>query len=171
MSASLRFAVQTAFVYVCWLGMMAVHESGHVAHAWLSGGQVERVLLPWFGFSRTDLLHNPHPLFVAWGGALWGSMIPPGLFALAATFRFRLVRWIQFFAGFCLIANGAYLAGGSLIGAGDAGDLMRHGVPRWTLVATGIPGVVAGLFLWHRLGLPKPADQPAADVADEEPTR
>ena len=146
-------AVQVVYVYVCWLAMMATHEMGHVLHAWLWDGQVERVVVPWFDFSRTDLSYNPHPLFVAWGGALWGSLIPLVLLALAQASRNRLARWVQFLAGFCLIANGTYLAAGSVIGAGDAGDLMRYGAPRWQLVVPGVLAAALGLYLWHRLGL------------------
>ena len=56
--------------------MMAVHEFGHVLHAWASGGVVAQVSLPLLSFSKTDLSQNPHPLFVAWGGAIWGCIIP-----------------------------------------------------------------------------------------------
>ena len=35
---------------------------------------------------------------------------------------------------------------------GDAGDLLRYGAPRWTLIAFGLVCVPAGLFLWHGLG-------------------
>ncbi|MEZ6190206.1 MAG: hypothetical protein R3C45_02840 [Phycisphaerales bacterium] len=38
-----------------WLGMMVIHEAGHVLGAWTSGGVVSRVNLPLFGFSSTDL--------------------------------------------------------------------------------------------------------------------
>ena len=37
-------------------------------------------------------------------------------------------------------------------GVGDAGDLLRHGAPRWTLIAFGLACVPCGLFLWHGLG-------------------
>ena len=161
--------IRVAFLYVCWLAMMAVHEAGHVLHAWLSGGRVERVLLPWFGFSRTDLSHNPHPLFVAWGGAVWGSLIPLVLLAAAAALRFRFVRWVQFFAGFCLIANGTYLAAGSFIAAGDAGDLMRHGAPQWSLIAVGVLAASAGLLFWHWLGLPQMPQPVATDASNDDP--
>jgi hypothetical protein len=59
-----------------WLGMMLIHEFGHVLFAWLSGGAVARVVLAPLEFSRTDLQKNPHPLFVACGGALVGSVLP-----------------------------------------------------------------------------------------------
>jgi hypothetical protein len=54
-------------LWLSWLGMMAVHELGHVLHAWLSGAVVARVVLGPFEMSRTDLWRNPHPLFVAAG--------------------------------------------------------------------------------------------------------
>ena len=53
-------------VLLSWLGMMAVHEFGHVLGAWITGGRVERVVLHPLRFSRTDLAHNPSPMFVVW---------------------------------------------------------------------------------------------------------
>ncbi|MGD8452292.1 MAG: hypothetical protein PVJ57_10780 [Phycisphaerae bacterium] len=153
MSGFWRILLRIVFVYACWLGMMATHEAGHVLHAYAAGGRVARVIVPWVGFSRTDLAENPHPHFVAWGGAVWGCLIPLGLLAVAAALRFRRVAWVQFFAGFCLVANGTYLATGSAIDAGDCDDLMRCGTPRWLLVAVGTPLAASGLYLWHRLGL------------------
>ena len=38
-----------------WLGMQAVHESGHALGALLSGGRVARVVLHPLTISRTDL--------------------------------------------------------------------------------------------------------------------
>ncbi|MDG2389927.1 MAG: hypothetical protein P8M30_11460 [Planctomycetaceae bacterium] len=29
---------------ICWLGMMLVHEVGHVLGAWLTGGVVQKVV-------------------------------------------------------------------------------------------------------------------------------
>jgi hypothetical protein len=61
--------------------------------------------------------------------------------------------WLAtFFAGFCLIANGAYLAIGLLDGIGDAGDLVANGAPAWSLIAFGAVTIPAGLWLWHGLG-------------------
>jgi hypothetical protein len=139
-------------LYPCWLGMMAVHEAGHVMHAWASGGRVSAVRVPLAGFSITKLSSNPRPAFVAWGGPVWGSILPLAAWAVFRAFRWRGLRGAQFFAGFCLIANGAYLGAGALNRAGDAGDLQRHGSPAWVLIAFGAIAIIGGLFLWHRLG-------------------
>ena len=34
----------------------------------------------------------------------------------------------------------------------DAGDLLRYGAPRWSLIAFGLACVPCGLYLWHGLG-------------------
>jgi hypothetical protein len=139
-------------ILLSWLAMMVVHEVGHVLHAWMSGGTVAQVTLHPLDFSRTELASNPHPLFVAWGGAVWGSVIPLLLLLLAC--RLRWTWWYvgAFFAGFCLITNGAYIGAGSLMGAGDAGDLLRHGSPQWLLIVFGLSVFALGLRLWHGLG-------------------
>jgi hypothetical protein len=49
-----------------------------------------------------------------------------------------------------LIANGAYVAVGTIDGIGDAGQMLQHGSPRWLLVAWGATAAAAGLWLWHR---------------------
>lgn len=135
-----------------WLAMMAVHEFGHVFHAWLSGGQVARVILDPLTFSRTDFAHNPRPLFVAWGGPIWGCVIPVLLWAGVHLALRRYGYLVRFLAGFCLIANGAYIAGGVLLEAGDAADMLRHGSPWWVLVLFGLPAMALGLWHWHGLG-------------------
>lgn len=139
-------------IYAAWLAMMALHESGHVLHAWLSGATVENVVLPLLGFSRTDLANNTHPGFVAWGGAVWGSMLPLAILAAARVVKWRYRHVPRFFAGFSLIANGAYLGVGWLLTDGDAADLVRLGAPTWALIAFGGTAVAFGLLLWHGLG-------------------
>jgi hypothetical protein len=59
---------------------------------------------------------------------------------------------LRFFAGFCLIANGAYIGVGSFEGAGDAGDLVRHGAALWQLWTFGLVTAPLGLLLWHKQG-------------------
>ncbi len=150
--------VQTVLIFstlaISWLGMMVVHEFGHVLFGWLGGGSVARVVLSPLEFSRTEMQKNPRPLFEAWGGALVGSILP--LMIAGVWRRFRWPAWyvFQFFAGLCLITNGIYLAVVSFIpNAADPGDLMRNGSPQWILVGFGIISFPLGLFLWNRLGM------------------
>src|ERR1700752_5121078 len=103
--------------------MQAVHEFGHVLGAWLTGGRVERVVLHPLTISRTDLAENPQPLIVAWAGPLIGVAFPVVAWGLVAMARMPGKRLLQFFAGFCLIANGLYIGVGSFNGIGDCGDL------------------------------------------------
>jgi hypothetical protein len=137
-------------LYATWLGMLCLHELGHVLHAWASGGGVASLSVPLLGFSQTIVHPNPHERFVAWGGPLWGCLIPLIAFAIARFTRRRVPEPLRFFAGFCLIANGAYLGLGWTFRAGDAGDLLRLGTPRWLLIAFGLVATAAGLALWHR---------------------
>jgi hypothetical protein len=97
---------------------------------------------------------------VAWGGPLGGVLIPLAILFLS---RFTLpgaARAAAVFAGFCLVANGAYIGLGPFMTAGDGHDLLRHGAPRWTLLLFGGTALSAGLYLWHRAGV-RPATAPA----------
>src|SRR5438067_8074063 len=137
LSQALRTIVVPVYLYACWLGMMAVHELGHVLHAWISGGIVAAVRVPLVGFSITVLSSNPHPHFVAWGGAIWGCILPVAAWTAWRVGRRPGLRAVQFFAGFCLLANGAYLGVGWTMRSGDAADLVRYGTPVWVLVGFG----------------------------------
>ena len=64
----------------------------------------------------------------------------PGAFAL------------RFFAGFCLIANGAYIAFGSIDRVGDCGEMLRHGSRTWQLSLFGALAIPTGFWLWHGQG-------------------
>jgi hypothetical protein len=135
-----------------WLGMQAVHELGHVLGAWATGGTVARVVLHPLTISRTDLDSNPRALVVVWAGPVFGVLVPLVLWGLAEGLRLRGAFVWRFFAGFCLIANGMYIAVGSFDGVGDCGEMLRHGSPPWTLWLFGGMAVPAGLWLWHRQG-------------------
>ncbi len=130
-----------------WLGMMIVHELGHVLAAWMSGERVLKVVLHPLVISRTDTSHEKHPLLVIWGGAVLGSLIPVCVWVLVKTCRLRFVYVFQFFAGFSLIANGCYLGVGSFFHVGDAGDLTRYGCPRWLMLLFGLVCMPICLFL------------------------
>lgn len=135
-----------------WLAMMVVHEFGHVLNAWFSGGRVTHVVLHPLAISRTDLGENPHPLFVAWGGVVWGAALPLVLWLIAKKMWKRCAFLFKFFAGFCLIANGAYVGSAIVMPVGDSEDLLRLGAPVWMLVGFGALAVVGGLTLWNGLG-------------------
>ena len=154
-------------LYASWLGMMAVHELGHVLHAWVSGATVLAVRIPLLGFSITELGMNPRPHFVAWGGVVWGCALPLAVWALFVTRRWRGWRLLQFFTGFCLVANGAYLGAGWVDDAGDAGDLLAYGAPVWVRLAVGVVAAAAGLYLWHGLEVVPAAGAAPADPASE----
>ena len=89
---------------------------------------------------------------VAWGGPAVGVMLPLGLLLAAKVGKAKWSYLLQFFAGFCLIANGAYLGGGSFGRIGDAGDMLRHGCPLWPLWLFGAACLPLGLYLWNGLG-------------------
>jgi hypothetical protein len=135
-----------------WLGMQAVHESGHLLGAWLTGGRVSRVVLHPFTISRTDLTHNPNPLAVVWAGPVIGVAIPLLLWAIAAAARLPGAFVLRFFAGFCLLANGLYIGVGSFDRVGDCGEMLRHGSTAWQLWLFGALTAPVGLWLWHRQG-------------------
>jgi hypothetical protein len=139
-------------VLASWLGMQAVHECGHVLGAWLTGGRVARVVLHPLTISRTDLGHNPAPLVVVWSGPVFGALLPLVLWLVAAGTGLPGAFVLRFFAGFCLIANGTYIAGGSFDRIGDCGEMLRHGSALWQLWLFGAVTVPAGLWLWHRQG-------------------
>jgi len=140
-----------SLLLLSWLGMMTVHELGHVFGALMTGGQIERVVLHPLKFSRTDVRPNPSPHLVAWLGPIIGIVLPAIAAALAHYFRFTKAYLLKFFAGFCLIANGVYLGIGSFEAIGDAGDLLSHGTPQYVLVCFCIITVGAGFWLWHHI--------------------
>lgn len=140
-----------------WFAMQGLHELGHVLHAVVSGGTVKAVHVRLLGFSETVLHEDPHPHFVAWGGVVWGSLLPLVPLLVARAFCRRAVPAGLFFAGFCLVGNGAYLAGGTFVRAGDTFVMLLRGSPAWLLVLTGSLLVAARLGLWHRLGVVRPS--------------
>jgi hypothetical protein len=142
----------TTFVPLCWLMMQAVHELGHVAAALTTGGTVTKIFLNPITISRTDTSGSSHPLLVVWAGPAFGVALP---LALLAAFKAVKLKWdylVQFFAGTCLIANGAYIGLGSFQRIGDAGDLIRQRSPIWSLWLFGMVAVPLGLWLWNGLG-------------------
>lgn len=132
--------------------MQLVHESGHVLGALATGGRVTHVELKPWTISRTDVEPNPHPLVERWSGPIIGSMLPLAGWGIASMLRQSWAYLLRFFAGFCLIANGAYLGVGAFWPVGDAADILRVEPSRWPLVVFGTAAAAGGFALWHRLG-------------------
>jgi hypothetical protein len=139
-------------IVASWLGMQVVHECGHVLGAWCTGGEVGRVVLHPLTISRTDLATNPHPLLVVWAGPTFGVLCPLALWGAARASQIPGSFALRFFAGFCLIANGAYIAFGSIDRIGDCGEMLRHGSQIWQLWLFGALSIPTGFWLWHRQG-------------------
>ena len=135
------------------LGMMVVHEFGHVLGAWLAGVKVTKVVLHPLKLSRTDVAVWPRPAMVVWGGFVWGCGFPLVAFGIVKLLRWLGVYLLRFFAGMCLVINGAYLGAGWLGGqTNDSIELVDSGVPRLLLTALGAVMLGAGLWLWHGQG-------------------
>ena len=143
-----RWTFILLFLTVCWFGMQAVHELGHILAAWSSGAMVlQVVVLP---ISWTNVSNVEYPLFVYGAGATFGTILPLLLWLLARYLRWKSAYLFRFFAGFCLVANGTYIGFDfSTTGPSDAGLLIEHGAHRLVLVLFGVLCVSGGLFLWH----------------------
>ncbi|HWE96938.1 MAG TPA: hypothetical protein VG269_23455, partial [Tepidisphaeraceae bacterium] len=63
-----------SILWLSWLTMMLVHESGHVIGALCTGGRVRRVVWHPAVISRTDVQPNPHPIIEVWAGPVIGSL-------------------------------------------------------------------------------------------------
>ena len=124
--------------------MMAVHELGHVVATYATGGTVIKVDLEPLSISHTEYGELPHPGIVVWSGPIIGSLLP--LVVVPAG------KVGQFFAGFCLVANGAYIGLGSFAGIGDCALMLLTGTPKWGMWIFGLVAFPSGLYLWHRLG-------------------
>jgi hypothetical protein len=140
-------ALLVSTLLLSWLLMQAVHEFGHMAAARASGGRAVREVLHPLAISRTDVQPNPNPLIVVWGGPLLGIMLPLIAYCLLAALHLP-GGFLRFFAGFCLIANGAYIGFGSFQRIGDCNEMLRYGSSIWTLWLFGLIVIPFGLLLW-----------------------
>ncbi len=148
---NLRFVLLIlGLIPLSWLLMQASHEFGHVLAANATGTTVERVVLSPLTFSRTDCERGPFHRIIVFSGAIAGCVLPLATWAVAAALRSQYAFILRFLAGFCLVANGAYIGGDfSVTGPTDAGELFALGVPRAVLIGFGIAAVASGLFLWN----------------------
>jgi len=147
-----QIVLVATFLPLCWFGMMAVHELGHITAAVATGGTVTQVVLHPLTISRTDVQPNPQPLIVVWAGPIAGVTAPLILWAVCHGWRIPGAYLSRFFAGACCICNGAYIGAGSLHGIGDCGAMLHHGSPMWTLWLFAIVTLPTGIVLWNGQG-------------------
>lgn len=136
-----------SLILAAWLLGQLVHELGHVAGAGCAGATVERVV--WHPSTISSTVRAPVGLIDTWGGIALGAGLP--LLAWLALCRTRVGREARFFAGFCLVANGAYFLAGAPFSHGDPADLVALGAPLWVVLLTGFAGLLVGLWLWWDL--------------------
>lgn len=148
---SLRLLLISCILWISWLAMMLSHETGHVLGALATGGTVKEVVFHPTVMSRTEVAPNPHPLIEVWSGPIVGCLLPLALAAGVQVLRLRIAYLLWCLAGFCLIANGAYLGIGAIDPVGDARELITLGTSRWALLLFGIATAIPGLWLWHRI--------------------
>jgi len=147
-----QIVLVVTFFGFSWLAMQVAHELGHVLGAVMTGGRVTNVILHPLTISRTDVHPNPRPLLVAWAGPVFGAFLPAIMYLIARGIRLPGLFLFRFFAGFCLIANGAYIGGGAFTALADAGDMLRHGSSICQLSLFGVVTTAMGLYLWNGLG-------------------
>ena len=152
---------------LCWFVMMAIHELGHVIGAYVTGGGVEQVVLHPLTISRTDVSPNPNPSVVVWLGPIVGCFLPVAMAWLVPRGNESMRKVAEFFAGFCLLANGSYIAFGAIDKVGDCGVMLQNGSPLWMLFLFGALTIPLGFLMWHRLGSVK---EFCADPALADPT-
>lgn len=157
-------AAPTALVLVSWYGMLWCHELGHALAAVLIGASPVSISVPLLGFSHTDIGVWPRPVVVVWSGPIFGSLVPLVFALILAALQKPLLRvggpamqkrclqiaW--FFAGFNLIANGAYIGLGWIDRIGDTGELLDAGHTPAPLIIFGCLTGTSGLACWHQLG-------------------
>ena len=74
------------------------------------------------------------------GRSTLGCALPLGILAVTRCLLAQAARLLlAWFAGFCLVANGAYLLGGAFLGGGgdDGGVILQQGGSRWQLCGFG----------------------------------
>ena len=91
-------------------------------------------------------------MFVVWMGPIVGVLLPVILWLGAWALHMRGHYVLRFFAGFCLLANGAYLGFGTFDGVGDVGEMLELGTPMWLPWLFAGVCMPLGLWMWHGLG-------------------
>lgn len=130
-----------------WVLMLLTHEIGHGGAALLTGGEIVAVDLRPGRPGHTLVEPNPDPHWVVWGGFLSGCLFPLAGWGLARLVHRQIVSDLRLLAGFCLLANGTYLAIGGSETLTDTGVLLSLGWPHPVLIAVGLLLAIPGYQL------------------------
>lgn len=157
MAARARVSVVlVAAIAWAWLAMLLTHELGHIVAVPLTGGELTYVNVYPGQIPSTLAGANPRPGVVLWAGFFSGWLIPQGV---ALLLRGGILRHAaRCWAGFCWVANGAYLAFGGLERFADTAQLIRLGWSAWLLVPAGVAAAVLGYWQF-RAALPRLYEQ------------
>jgi hypothetical protein len=123
-----------------------LHEAGHVAAAWATGGVVREFVVHPFSSSHVEIEPDPAPLVTHAAGVLLG----PALALVAALLCPRrapspVPLLLGLTATCALAASGIYAVVGTVLDEGDPATLIRLGWPAAWLVGGGTVGLCAGL--------------------------
>ncbi|MEZ6122951.1 MAG: hypothetical protein R3C49_07220 [Planctomycetaceae bacterium] len=153
----------TALLTLSWSVMAVTHECGHLLCGWCCGGTLKAAdLRPWhLPFSIFD--PDPHPLMTAWGGPILGVLIPV---LMAAAIRHRIATLI---AGFCVLANGLYLATAWLTGDRylDTAQLLLHGASPVSIAVFCVITITTGYLGFRRSCIELLTERPG-DLSDAD---
>jgi hypothetical protein len=142
---------------------IVLHELGHAAGYWLTGGTVEHIIIHPFSWSRCiGSSVSAYPGFTTWAGVLFGTLM--GLLLVVGSWRWRspfAVLPIMTGVVSC-IHNGLYLVYDCLAHTGgDANILVLYGTPRALVIAVGLlmvgVGVILGVMCLPLIGI-RPSD-------------
>jgi hypothetical protein len=123
-----------------------LHEVGHVAAAWATGGVVREFVVHPFSSSYVEIEPDPAPLVTHAAGVLLG----PAVAVLAALLCPRrapspLPLLLGLTAACACAASGIYVVIGTVLDEGDPATLMQLGWPAVWLVGGGVVGLCVGL--------------------------
>jgi len=136
---------------------IVLHELGHAAAIWVTGGVVVRIRFEPFAWSYAWGLPANY-FFMVWAGFGLGTAF--ALLLMVLVWRFRNPYWTPVFmiGPFAMFVNGVYMIGGMLLrGRGDVAELIRLGTLPFLIAVTAIALVSGGIILegvaMPRLGL------------------
>ncbi len=118
-----------------------LHELGHALPVWLTGGEIESIVIHPLSWSYTNWGADvTHPVLGVWSGSLFGFVASVLIFALVWRWRRPALAPLLLLGVLGGISNGVYLLGGM----GDPVTLIEAGQPAWLVRGAGVAMVIVG---------------------------